>query len=183
MSDSRDKMIQSAAALIGQRGLSATSLADVLGDSGAPRGSIYHHFPGGKRELAECAMRLTAEQVAAHVRASTARTPEEVITHFVSLFRTVVESSQGGAGCAVAGVTLDVEDAGDELLGVAREVFASWESLLADQLAGAGLGVDRARELATMCVASVEGGLILCRSAASAHPLDVIEAHLVALAR
>ena len=49
---SRVSMISSAAALIGAHGLSGTSFSDVLADSGAPRGSIYHHFPGGKRQLA-----------------------------------------------------------------------------------------------------------------------------------
>ena len=51
-SNSRARMVRSAAALFGSRGLSATSFSDVLADSGAPRGSIYHHFPGGKKQLA-----------------------------------------------------------------------------------------------------------------------------------
>jgi TetR/AcrR family transcriptional regulator, lmrAB and yxaGH operons repressor len=58
--DSRASMIRSAAALFGSRGLCATSFADVLADSGAPRGSIYHHFPGGKRQLAEDAIAWTS---------------------------------------------------------------------------------------------------------------------------
>ena len=48
-SNSRARMVRSAAALFGSRGLSGTSFSDVLADSGAPRGSIYHHFPRGKK--------------------------------------------------------------------------------------------------------------------------------------
>ena len=52
MASSRDRMVRSAAGLIARRGMNATSLSDVLTESGAPRGSVYHHFPDGKRQLA-----------------------------------------------------------------------------------------------------------------------------------
>src|ERR1700691_1198581 len=116
-SDSRKKMVQSAASLIGAQGLNATSFSDVLADSGAPRGSIYFHFPGGKRELAKDAIRLTSEQVMAHMTANAGSSANEVLQHFVALFQHVVEASDGAAGCAVAGVTIDVAASDDELLG------------------------------------------------------------------
>ena len=64
--DSRASMVRSAAALIGSQGVSATSFSDVLADSGAPRGSIYHHFPDGKKQLAEDAIRWTSDRVLAY---------------------------------------------------------------------------------------------------------------------
>ena len=67
--DSRMKMIESAAILIGARGVNATSFADVIEASGAPRGSIYHHFPEGKAQLVEEAVRWVGEQVAEYQRA------------------------------------------------------------------------------------------------------------------
>src|ERR1700686_53560 len=101
-SDSRERMVQSAASLISANGLSATSFSDVLADSGAPRGSIYFHFPGGKSELAKEAIRWTSEQVMAHMRTCSASSAPEVLQHFIDLFRHVVQSSAGAAGCAVA---------------------------------------------------------------------------------
>src|SRR6266852_2806477 len=74
-SNSRATMIRSAAALFGSRGLSGTSFSDVLADSGARRGSIYHHFPGGKKQLAEDAIGGTSQQVLARLRACPAGTP------------------------------------------------------------------------------------------------------------
>src|SRR5271155_2560911 len=115
-SDSRKKMVESAAALIGSQGLTATSFSDVLADSGAPRGSIYFHFPGGKTELARDAVRWTSEQVMAHIRMGPATSPAEIVCHFVSLFQHVVEASHGAAGCAVAGVTIDLPADDDELM-------------------------------------------------------------------
>jgi len=67
--DSRASMVRSAASLIRSRGVSATSLSDVLADSGAPRGSIYHHFPDGKAQLAEDAIQWTSERLLTHLRA------------------------------------------------------------------------------------------------------------------
>src|SRR5436305_14802456 len=56
-SDAKERMVRSAARLFSVRGVDGTSFADVLEDSGAPRGSIYHHLRDGKRQLAEEAIR------------------------------------------------------------------------------------------------------------------------------
>jgi AcrR family transcriptional regulator len=59
--DSRDDMIRAAIELLCERGYAGTSFGDVLERSGAPRGSIYHHFPGGKQQLVtEAVQRYTA---------------------------------------------------------------------------------------------------------------------------
>jgi TetR/AcrR family transcriptional regulator, lmrAB and yxaGH operons repressor len=177
-SDSREKMVQSAAALIGAQGMNATSFSDVLADSGAPRGSIYFHFPGGKRELAKDAIRLTSEQVIAHVRANVGGSPNEVIQHFVALFSHVVEASGGAAGCAVAGVTVDVPASDDELLSEARAAFHAWVTILAEQLVSVGMELTRATGVATVAVASVEGALILCRAEGGRAPMDAVAQQL-----
>jgi len=181
MGDSRDRMVQSAAILMGKRGMNATSFSDVLAESGAPRGSIYHHFPEGKRQLTECAMRLTSDQILTYMRSSTATTAEEVVRHFLALFRQVVVASGGEAGCTIAGVTIDVADDEDDLLVVARDAFQSWVSLLAAQLESTGVAPERAHRVAVISIASVEGGLILCRAEGSDEPLRVVEEELLAL--
>ena len=55
-SDARQKMIEGAVTLLALRGLEGTAFRDVLERSGAPRGSIYHHFPNGKDQLVEAAI-------------------------------------------------------------------------------------------------------------------------------
>src|ERR1700712_2529004 len=105
--DSRTKMIESAAALIGTRGVNAASFSEVLDASGAPRGSIYHHFPEGKSQLAAEAVRWTSGRVLAFQGAYDGTTPEGVMDRFVGMWRRVVESSHGQAGCVVAGVAID----------------------------------------------------------------------------
>ena len=179
--DSRNNMVQSAAALIGSQGLNATSFSDVLADSGAPRGSIYFHFPGGKRELAKDAIRWTSEQVMVHMQASSASSASEVLSHFVALFQHVAATSEGAAGCAVAGATIDLPAGDGELLVDAREAFHSWVALLALQLRNVGIAKKRAAEIATITVASVEGALILCRAEGGAGPMNMVAKQLLLL--
>jgi TetR/AcrR family transcriptional repressor of lmrAB and yxaGH operons len=180
--DSRERMVRSAASLISARGVSATSFSDVVADSGAPRGSIYHHFPGGKEQLASEAVRWTSDRVVAYLRAGTEVTPAAVLTRFIQLWRQVVVSSNAASGCVVAGVALDT-GAEDGLMDVARETFRSWEMVLAGQLEAAGVAASRARGVAVATLAAMEGALILCRAEGSVEPLDEIGRELMRLVR
>jgi AcrR family transcriptional regulator len=179
-SDSRERMVRSAASLISSKGVSATSFSDVVADSGAPRGSIYHHFPGGKDQLATEAVRWTSDRVVAYLRAGTETTPAAVLTRFIQLWRQVVTTSNGASGCVVAGVALDT-GAGDGLIEVARETFRSWEEVLAEQLERVGIPRRRATTIAIATLAGMEGALILCRAEGSVQPLDDIGEELLRL--
>ncbi len=178
VNDSRASMVRSAASLIGTRGVSATSFSDVLADSGAPRGSIYHHFPDGKAQLAEAAVSWTAERVLDYQRAGEFSAPAQVLERFIGMWRQVVLSSSGRAGCVVAGVAVDT-DHGDLLLEAVRTTFRSWIALLTDQLAAAGLSRQRSAAVATATLAGMEGALILCRAERDVAPLDAVAAELL----
>jgi TetR/AcrR family transcriptional repressor of lmrAB and yxaGH operons len=178
---SRARMVRSAASLIRSRGVSATSLSDVLADSGAPRGSIYHHFPDGKRQLAEDAIRWTSDRVLAHLQASHAATPSDVLERFIDMWRQVVLASGGAAGCAVAGVAIDTVPDKAGLLDVVRATFRSWVAVLAEQLEAVGVPRDRATPIATATLAGMEGALILCRAEGNVRPLDAVARELVRL--
>ena len=179
-SSSRASMICSAAALFGSRGLSATSFSDVLADSGAPRGSIYHHFPGGKKQLAEDVISWTSEQVLGHLRACPASTPSGVLAWFIDLWRQSVAASGGWSGCPVAGIAVDTGAAGD-LIDAARAAFSDWTALLAGQLQAAGVPARRAGPIATVTLAAMEGALILCRAERSSQPLETTAEELMNL--
>jgi TetR/AcrR family transcriptional regulator, lmrAB and yxaGH operons repressor len=179
--DSRAKMLRSAAALFSTRGASATSFSEVIAESGAPRGSIYHHFPEGKKQLEEDAIRWTGERVLAHLRASTATTPGEALAYFVAMWRHVVVSSGASAGCAVAGVTVDTPRDNADVMQAVSATFHSWTDLLADQLAAAGLPRPRAGTIALATLAGMEGALILCRAEGTVAPLDTVAEELLRL--
>jgi AcrR family transcriptional regulator len=52
----RESILTATAELLRHRGYAAVSMKDVVAASGAPIGSLYHHFPGGKLELAREAL-------------------------------------------------------------------------------------------------------------------------------
>ncbi len=179
--DSRASMVRSAASLIRSRGVSATSFSDVLADSGAPRGSIYHHFPEGKRQLAEDAIRWTSDRVLAHLRAGTPSSPTDVLERFIDMWRKVVVTSGGTAGCVVAGVAIDTTPEETGLMRLVRATFRSWAALLADELETVGVPSHRARPIALATLAGMEGALILCRADGNGKPLDAVAEELMRL--
>lgn len=175
-------MVASAAGIIGARGVNAASFSAVLADSRAPRGSIYYYFPSGKRQLVEDAVRWTSEMVLAHQRACTARTAGGVLAHFLAFFRRSVVSSRCRSGCPLAAVAVGSYSE-EELLGrVVRSSFDAWIGLLARQLRACGLGRAAARDLALTTLASIEGALILSRTAGRVAPLDGVGRQLRRLA-
>jgi len=178
---SRASMVQSAASLISKHGASGTSLADVLAASRAPRGSMYHHFPSGKRQLLEDAVQLTADSVLAHMRATSAQTPREVLACFFAMWRHVVEVSGGRAGCAIAGVAVDTDADEQALMSVVRDAFRSWEALLSEQLVASGVAPAQAQALAITALSAMEGALILCRAEGGVAPLDTVAEQVMRL--
>jgi AcrR family transcriptional regulator len=171
-------MVRSAASLIRTRGVSGTSLSDVLAGSGAPRGSIYHHFPEGKEQLAADAIRWTSERVIAHQRTCRATTPSGVLDCFIDMWRQVVVASGGTAGCVVAGVAIDTTPGEVDVMDLVRQTFRSWVDLLTEQLMATGVPRKRASAIAMATLASLEGALILCRAERSSMPLEMVASEL-----
>ena len=178
--ENRDRMVRSAASLISSHDASATSFSEVLGDSGAPRGSIYHHFPDGKKQLTEEAVRWISERVLTYLGSGPTDSPSEVLGRFIDIWRQTVVTSGGTAGCVVAGVAIDtVDDA--PLMEVVRTAFRSWVDLLASQLEAAGVPADRAAPIAQATLAGMEGALILCRAEGDVGPLDAVAEEIMRL--
>jgi AcrR family transcriptional regulator len=174
-------MIESAVALFRERGVEGTSFSDVLAHSGAPRGSIYHHFPGGKAQLAEEATRYAGEAIAAGLAAALReKDPETAVRSFAGIYRELLRRSEFAAGCPVVSATLE----GDRSPGArdaAGAAFRSWQELLAAAFEGHGLPAERARSLATLTIAAIEGGIVLARAQRSYEPLERVAGELEAL--
>src|ERR1700678_1253452 len=88
-SDAKQKMVQAARQLTRARGYGAAAFSDVLTASGAPRGSVYFHFPGGKAQLGmEAAEAHAHEQVEILDRAAEGPDPAaQLIERYVDLGR------------------------------------------------------------------------------------------------
>lgn len=182
--DSRERMVRSAAYLFRERGYSGTGFRDVIAHSGAPRGSIYHHFPGGKVQLAEEAVQYAGEFLNAGIQAAVeSGDAASAVDAFVGWWRRVLVKSGFRAGCPVVAVTVESHDDAPQLVKASADAFARWEDTLATGLENAGASPDRAARLATLIVAAVEGATILCRAERTLRPLDAVVAELKELTR
>ena len=155
---SRERMIDAAVALFSRQGYAATSFNDIIEHSGAPRGSIYHHFPGGKAELAVEAVRSTGERVRRGLAAATAQgSASEAVRLFVTTLAEALRGSDFHAGCAVAGVVLDTAADDDAVLDAGSAAFDTWRDALAEIFRREGASPAKARRLAVFVVAATEG--------------------------
>jgi TetR/AcrR family transcriptional repressor of lmrAB and yxaGH operons len=171
-------MIESAAVLFRERGVHGTSFTDVLEHSGAPRGSIYHHFRGGKTELAEETTRWAGEFIlAATVAALAESDPAGAIRAFRLWWSEILRSSDYAAGCVIVAATLEGERE-PTVRDAAAEAFGKWEGVLAGALRERGISGPRATSLATLLIAAIEGAVVLSRAQRTTKPLDRVSKEL-----
>lgn len=174
--DVRERMVQSAVILLARHGYQATSFSEVLNHSGAPRGSIYHHFPDGKDQLIAAAIELAGTRAVALLDSLEGGSAAEIVDGFVAMWRVVLERSEFGAGCSVLAVT--VSSSSDELLDQARDIFRAWSGRLAQLFRAAGQSNSSAESSAVLLIAATEGAVVLARAERSFAPLDAVGARL-----
>jgi AcrR family transcriptional regulator len=171
-SDSRERMVRSAAVLLREHGYAGTGFRDVIAHSEAPWGSIYHHFPGGKAQLAEEAVRYAGDFVAQLIEHSPPDDPIATLRGFLAIWKQGLETSDFRAGCPVVAVATEAPADQPALSEAAAHAFAQWEQALAATLRRSGISRARSRRLATIVVASIEGAIVLSRARRSTRPLD-----------
>ncbi len=177
--------------MIARRGVSGTSVREVVRSTGTPRGSIAHHFPGGKQQLVEEAVAFAGQVIADRLERSMQESgAAEGMRRFVSFWRQHLEATGFAAGCPVLAVSLEQADGAgsgsDEadaaenarLLDVSNAVFVNWQRIVADALRQEGLSPKRARRLAALAVCALEGSVALCRAARNPGPLDDVAAEI-----
>jgi AcrR family transcriptional regulator len=170
----RKKLVDATAALLRRQGYHATGLSDIVAESGAPRGSLYFYFPGGKDELARAALLASTAEWRARIDAATrdARDLGEAIDATVALLADDLESSGWDNGCPVAAVALEATS--DLVRGAVREHFESWLDIVSERLVGLGVAAAPARQLALVAMSSLEGAMLLARVTRSRAPLVAV---------
>ncbi|MEV6279847.1 TetR/AcrR family transcriptional regulator [Nocardia sp. NPDC051832] len=171
--DARRRMIEGAIDSLRVHGASGTSVDRVLAATGAPRGSVYHHFPGGRTQLIAAAV-TTAGAVMTELIDTLTRdhTPVQALDQFAAMWRQTLRDSDFRSGCPIFAVAVETNDEAPELAHTAAEIFARWHHALADLLVRHDIPGDRAARLATLTVAAIEGAIALSRIQHSTQPLD-----------
>ena len=174
MTSARDQIVETTCELLELQGYHATGLNQIIKESGSPKGSLYHYFPGGKEELAGEAVQRVGEAVLQRIRYNLAAVddPADAIRGFMLLIAQNVELSGFRAGGPITTVALETASSSDELRAVCHTIYEQWQAAFAEKLANTGVPIARARRLAALTVTAIEGGIILCRTSRSREPLE-----------
>jgi TetR/AcrR family transcriptional regulator, lmrAB and yxaGH operons repressor len=178
--DTRSRMLETTARLLQHRGYHGTSLNDILVESGAPRGSLYFHFPGGKDQLVLEATRATVDATTNALKEALhgAETPARGIRSFFEAAAAEMTEADYTFGCPVAPVILDAAGGSEELAELCRKAFEEWIGLVGQALLSAGVQPERARSLALLVEASIEGLLLIARAYRDCTSIFLVAAEL-----
>lgn len=170
--DARDKALRAAERLFREKGYAATGLAEILAASGAPKGSFYFHFPGGKAQLADEVLQAYGSRVARWLEALAATHAGNAGAFTAALCDALageMEATDWRLGCAAQNIAIEAAASEPKLAARAHAVFESWLAVLEK-----ALGPVDARRRAIGLLAALQGARGLARAARSREPFDAI---------
>ncbi|MBS7664245.1 TetR/AcrR family transcriptional regulator [Pseudomonas lalucatii] len=169
----RDKLIHAMADALQRKGLHGVGLNELLEIAGAPKGSLYHHFPGGKAELAVAAIEHIGRRIDDLVARLFAQQPDplQALHSWLQGALQQLQNSRFERGCPLATVALESGPEDVEIRAALARCFATLRQGLARHLHRHGHAPEQADNLAALFVALYEGGLLQARVAGSNEPL------------
>jgi len=180
MSTPRESIIETTCVLLESQGFHATGISQIVKQSGAPKGSLYHYFPAGKDEIAATAIERAGRSVAERITAglSASDDPAEAVSRFVALIADQVEASGYSTGGPLTTVAMETATTNQRLNQACRAAYSRLQAAFQAKLAQSGFSEVQARQLATFITASIEGGIILCRTYHTGDPLRLVAEQL-----
>lgn len=174
----RNAMLLSAAELLRERGAAAVTVDAVLARSGAPRGSVYHHFPGGRTQLLREALQFAGDEIATRIDAAAGDSGTALLRQFADMWREALTASDYTAGCPVLAAAIGSGRDEQQLASLAADIFTRWREASTQAYVREGFEAAEASALADTAIAAMEGAVVLCRSTRSLKPLDDVAAQL-----
>ncbi len=170
---SRAALIDSASTLFRRQGYAATGMNQILEEAGVKAGSLYHHFPGGKQELAAAVVEAAGAQIERVLRAALSEdvAVPDVVDRWLDILAAGL-AADCRDGCPVEPIATESVHASELVRRAAARAFDSWCAAIADRLREDGWDDDRADETALAIVAVIEGALMLARTKGDAAVLN-----------
>jgi TetR/AcrR family transcriptional regulator, lmrAB and yxaGH operons repressor len=170
---SRDRLLKAARAALARRGLHAMSVNDLLAAANVAKGAMYHHFPGGKNELAAHAIMGLGQQAAANIRQLGSGSTDFVanIQTWFDHSCTRLKTSQFDLGCPLAISALEVGTDNPDLRNALKQAFTQMREALEEALLAQRLDIETARNWAYLLISTFEGGLLQAHVQQSTEPV------------
>lgn len=175
MTETREQMIGTTCKLLEAQGYHATGLREILSQSGAPRGSLYYYFPGGKSELAAEAVDRTGQVFAERVESHLPVDGDlgAALQAFVERIAEGVERSKFRTGGPLTTVAMETATSDETVNRSCRQAYRRVQAAFEARFRQADLDVD-AGELAVLVASAIEGGIIISRTHHSGDPLRTV---------
>ena len=172
----REQLVETAMRLFRRQGYAGTGLQQILAESGAPKGSLYHYFPGGKEEIGAAAVALAGERVAETLESLAARHAKSgaFVRGYFRQYAEWMEESDFRSGCPIATTLLETAPLSAPITEAGRQAIERWTGIIAGVFRRDGLTSSAARQRAQLTIASLEGALILARTAGRRTPLTQV---------
>lgn len=169
----RDRLIAAMTDALRRRGLHGIGLNELLQQADAPKGVLYHHFPGGKTELAIAAIDQVVDRMLLGLDKLLAAVPDpmEATRRWMAEATARLVKSGFEAGCPLATVGLESTPDDRALREALARAFGRMRERIAEGLVAAGQSKERAAGIAALIVATYEGGLLQARVAQSPEPI------------
>ena len=167
---SRQRMIEATIELMRGSGLSGAGINEIVRESAAPKGSVYHFFPAGKQQIVSEALTDYSGRVwlFIDVALSSSQEPAQKVKALFDAFAQRVEAGQYRRSCAFGAVCLDLDADLDDLRLVIADAFDDWRALIAGHFDLGDAG--RARSFAGLVLTAIEGAYIRARAERSSRP-------------
>ncbi|HYO02598.1 MAG TPA: TetR/AcrR family transcriptional regulator [Mycobacterium sp.] len=167
----RNRMLLTAAEVLREKGAAGVTIDEVLARSGAPRGSVYHHFPDGRSQLLTEALLYAGDSITAVIDDAATQGCISLVRQFVAFWERTLADSDFAAGCPVVAAAIGSADDDPALTDIAGDIFDRWRAALSRAFTADGFDDADAGSLAVTCIAALEGAVVLCRSTRTSDPL------------
>ncbi len=175
-SQHKANLVRTAMRLFRRQGYASTGLAQIVEESGAPKGSLYHYFPAGKEGLGEAAVELAGRLLTEKLTelATRHRDPQAFLRAYARTMAGWMEESQFRSGCPIATTLLETAPGSPGITAAGEAALDGWAEVIAGVFEGAGVARREARTRAGLVLSAMEGALLLARARRSTRPiLDV----------
>jgi TetR/AcrR family transcriptional regulator, lmrAB and yxaGH operons repressor len=172
--DTRKKMLISAAEVMRERGAAGVTIDEVLARSGAPRGSVYHHFPDGRNQILAEALQYSGNSITAMIDDAAGWGARALLGEFVDFWQRLLTDADFTAGCPVVAAAIGSNDDDPKLSVEAGVILGRWCTALTGAFVNDGFADDDAASLAVMAIAALEGAIVLSRSTRCVRPLSQV---------
>lgn len=174
----RTNMLVSAAEVMRECGAAGVTIDEVLSRSGAPRGSVYYHFPEGRNQILTEALRYAGDAITAKIDAAADRGAKVLLRDFFEYWENLLADSDFNAGCPVVAAAIGSANDELQLTAEAGQILGRWRTALSRAFVADGFNEADAASLAVTSIAALEGAVVLCRSTRNTEPLREVSSQL-----